>query len=176
MKVREGVTFRFRFLLHDNERLGILAKDKLNLFEQLVLLLGMGAKTAVGYGQFFNEKKYLGISVKEEVTDTKTGTSHGKKPDFPKKPKPDKNPINYTFKAIKRAARRADHITGKVTDNQNQQITVDYLFEGSLQTTIIPYPRSEVIEVGRLIRMKVKDAGSSDLTKKPVFQFGGYAN
>ncbi len=49
LKVAPGVTFRFNFDLHD----GILSKEvKLKLFLNILLDMGVGAKTNVGYGQF----------------------------------------------------------------------------------------------------------------------------
>ncbi len=56
LKVRPGVTFRFVFELHDfkNENGDIIltAGQKLELFKKILLDLGVGAKTNVGYGQF----------------------------------------------------------------------------------------------------------------------------
>lgn len=49
MKILPEVTFRFQFQLRD----GIISKErKLDLFRKLLLTLGAGAKTNVGYGQF----------------------------------------------------------------------------------------------------------------------------
>ena len=52
MKVRPGVTFEFRFQLHDFEAPGLTvsAVQKKELFQTLVSLFGVGAKTDVGYG------------------------------------------------------------------------------------------------------------------------------
>lgn len=51
LKVRPGVTFEFLFLLHDYA--GIMtAEQKLNLYKELILLGGAGARTNVGFGQF----------------------------------------------------------------------------------------------------------------------------
>ena len=57
MKVKPNVKYRFRFILHDQKPSGgdtaILTKaEKLELFRQLILLGGAGAKTNVGFGQF----------------------------------------------------------------------------------------------------------------------------
>lgn len=49
LKVLGEVTFRFQFELTE----GLLSKaQKLQLFQQIILQLGVGAKTNVGYGQF----------------------------------------------------------------------------------------------------------------------------
>ena len=49
IKVSPEVTFRFEFRLSDA---GIKKEKKLNLFKQIILDLGLGAKTNVGYGKF----------------------------------------------------------------------------------------------------------------------------
>jgi Uncharacterized protein predicted to be involved in DNA repair (RAMP superfamily) len=49
LKVLPQVEYRFEFQLTNN---GIDAKHKLLLFRQIILDLGLGAKTNVGYGQF----------------------------------------------------------------------------------------------------------------------------
>lgn len=49
LKVLPSVIFRFQFALTD----GLISSDnKLKLFQRIILDLGLGAKTAVGYGQF----------------------------------------------------------------------------------------------------------------------------
>lgn len=55
LKVRPGVKFEFLFLLHDymdDNRVIMTADQKLDLYEKLLLLGGIGAKTNVGFGQF----------------------------------------------------------------------------------------------------------------------------
>lgn len=47
LKVRSNVTFRFRFKFTNNKLLEICKK---NLFEELIKIVGMGAKTNTGYG------------------------------------------------------------------------------------------------------------------------------
>ncbi len=66
LKVRPGVTFRFVFELHDlkNEKgeTILTAEDKLKLFKRILLDLGVGAKTNVGYGQFVESNGISGNS------------------------------------------------------------------------------------------------------------------
>ena len=50
LKVLPEVTFQFQFDLKDSE--GLSALEKKELFEEILKLLGIGAKTNVGYGQF----------------------------------------------------------------------------------------------------------------------------
>ena len=54
MKVLPEVVFEFRFRLKPSsiDALTISPEDKLNLFKSILLSLGIGAKTNVGYGQF----------------------------------------------------------------------------------------------------------------------------
>lgn len=52
LKVRPGVVMRFRFLLKDTNQPFVSADKKLELFRQILLDLGAGAKTNVGYGRF----------------------------------------------------------------------------------------------------------------------------
>jgi len=53
LKILPNVTFRFDFLLQDSKVCPELtAVNKVKLFENILLTLGIGAKTRVGYGQF----------------------------------------------------------------------------------------------------------------------------
>jgi CRISPR-associated protein Cmr6 len=57
LKVRSDIVFQFQFRLFNtpiNEDLIFLAEYKKELFKQILLDLGIGAKTNVGYGQFIN--------------------------------------------------------------------------------------------------------------------------
>ena len=50
LKINSGIVWRFSFRLQDGNRLR--AGEKLELFKQLLLAYGVGAKTNTGYGQF----------------------------------------------------------------------------------------------------------------------------
>jgi CRISPR-associated protein Cmr6 len=54
LKIASGVTLEFRFDLKDSfmEDIKVSAEQKLDLFKQILLDFGIGAKTNVGYGQF----------------------------------------------------------------------------------------------------------------------------
>lgn len=59
IKVRPDIAFRFSFLLTDYvnaEGVQVTASEKLELFRQLILLAGIGAKTNVGYGKFAEKR------------------------------------------------------------------------------------------------------------------------
>ena len=49
LKVKPHITFRFQFDLKHSE--GLTGKEKSDVFKEILLLLGIGAKTNVGYGQ-----------------------------------------------------------------------------------------------------------------------------
>ncbi len=51
MKVKQNVKFEFCFLLKDCPELGLTSGDKLELFKKLLLEMGVGAKTNVGFGR-----------------------------------------------------------------------------------------------------------------------------
>ncbi len=55
VKVKPDVVFEFRFMLKDGNT--VSAEKKLELFRQIILDLGIGAKTNVGFGRFTDEIK-----------------------------------------------------------------------------------------------------------------------
>ena len=56
LKVRPEVIFKFHFLLQDSKVIPELtAEKKLQLFKEILMEFGIGAKTNVGYGQFTSE-------------------------------------------------------------------------------------------------------------------------
>lgn len=62
MKVLPGIPFRFQFDIKDS-KVGYLTKgQKILLFRQLILTLGIGAKTNVGYGQFTEYNPNIGTN------------------------------------------------------------------------------------------------------------------
>ncbi len=54
LKILANVTFKFQFILKDSviDGITISASEKLHLFKTILLDMGIGAKTNVGYGQF----------------------------------------------------------------------------------------------------------------------------
>lgn len=62
IKVKGGVEYRFMFVLHDykNDDGNVISADEIKeLFKQLLLLGGIGAKTNVGFGQFSDKKSEI---------------------------------------------------------------------------------------------------------------------
>lgn len=54
LKVLPNVSFRFNFILKDDKYLS--ADEKLRIFKRIILDVGIGAKTNVGYGKFKESK------------------------------------------------------------------------------------------------------------------------
>lgn len=72
IRIRPGVTFRFQF--HLKETLGITPQQKLNIFRQIMLDLGIGAKRNVGYGVLHESQTGIcEICGKPTKQNTKTG-------------------------------------------------------------------------------------------------------
>lgn len=67
VKVKPNVCFRFHFLLKDNDML--TAKEQAELFKKLILDLGIGAKTNVGFGKFSPKKNEEQICIVKAQTD-----------------------------------------------------------------------------------------------------------
>ncbi len=63
LKVLPGVAFRFQFDLKDGS---IAADQKCRLFKKIILDLGIGAKTSVGYGQFAASPRDTREEIKKE--------------------------------------------------------------------------------------------------------------
>ena len=57
IRIRPGVKIKFQFRL--NETMGITAEQKLRLFKQILVDLGIGAKRNVGYGNLIEPEKAL---------------------------------------------------------------------------------------------------------------------
>lgn len=72
LKVSSNVQFRFEFRLFDSKICSDLTADKkLELFKYLILTLGLGAKTNVGYGQFVKEEESMHKSNSEDIQKSK---------------------------------------------------------------------------------------------------------
>ncbi len=52
LKILPEVVFQFRFDLYNDVHLNITGEEKKNIFRQIIIDLGAGAKTNVGYGKF----------------------------------------------------------------------------------------------------------------------------
>ena len=69
MKIMPNVSFEFSFLLNDitfDNGITFTADDKLQLFKRILLDIGIGAKTNVGYGQFKDYSASLGGKKEKE--------------------------------------------------------------------------------------------------------------
>lgn len=75
LKIMPGVTFQFDFTLRNSKVLPDLdARKKEKLFKTLILDMGVGAKTNVGYGQFLEPEKWVKIFGIEAGVDVETKT------------------------------------------------------------------------------------------------------
>ena len=99
IKVRPNVTFQFNFDLKDSEINGvkISADDKLKLFTEILKLLGIGAKTNVGFGMLEEAKSPVQEKTLDEMEKKRFDFSYSpfnpdsKEQRNPGAPKPDKN-------------------------------------------------------------------------------------
>lgn len=160
LKVMADVTFRFRFKLHDNAALGISAADKLALIEQIVLYFGLGAKTSVGYGRFVNAHSAIAES---------TGSTT---PPPPLPPLP-QAPENHTQAEFTRAYKQGKYLTGKVVNNENGVLRVEYTVENQTYQGDIKYPSSASIPIGAAVNLGITDPGNPAKKILPRLKFGG---
>lgn len=66
VKIRPEVKFRFSFKLKDSKKLSFNIEQKKLFFENILIFLGIGAKTNVGYGQLERiEEKHIDIKISE---------------------------------------------------------------------------------------------------------------
>jgi len=82
LKVLPKVGFQFRFDLKDGKIL--TAEQKLTLFKKILLTIGIGAKTNVGYGQFVEDAKNNNAPQKETNSKSKEDNHSGNKSDSKK--------------------------------------------------------------------------------------------
>lgn len=80
LKVLPGVVYRFQFQLHEykDEKLDLTLKknDVKDLFKDIIKLIGVGAKTNVGYGQLLTEEEYLELYTSEKELSAFKGKSN----------------------------------------------------------------------------------------------------
>lgn len=75
LKIKPGVCFKFGFIFKDYricDNVIITAEDKLKLCKQILLDMGIGAKTNVGFGVLLEKKQVMHELIKEEKNANKT--------------------------------------------------------------------------------------------------------
>jgi len=185
------VSIRFDFDLKDSQVWPALtASKKVELFQEILVLMGIGAKTRVGYGKLVNPQAKpevpkpspLEPRIPQNIPQGRgRAQKGGKQPYTPPKPRPvvpqeintDELP-DVTFAQLRTASRRGGRIIGMVKDNANGQLILAYKVDGELREATIRYAGSSSIKLGTRIRLTVKSPGTADLSQQPVFGFGGY--
>ena len=103
IKILPEVTFRFNFLLR-GKKAGLSAKNREDLFKRILLDLGIGAKTNVGYGQFAEESEEEKRDREEKALKIKTAIEEAelesKKKAALKEKELDDKGFNDSFKEI----------------------------------------------------------------------------
>ena len=107
LKILPNVQFQFNFKLTNNG--GLSSENKLKLFEQILLDLGIGAKTNVGYGQFTENEPVAGTSSGVSDEDDRNGENPKKQPPIGT---PDLTIAEYT------------RITGKYSNDQQYKAKI----------------------------------------------------
>ncbi|MDX2246830.1 MAG: type III-B CRISPR module RAMP protein Cmr6 [Bacteroidia bacterium] len=176
LKVRAGVKFRFRFRVNDCQRLGVTAKDKLQLFEKIILSFGLGAKTAVGYGQLMNANREVHVekTIRPAEGNPNGGTTSPTPGDKGNgKPETPGGLPNYTSAELRHIHKQGKHLIGEVRDNTGGQLKAVFMLEGKEAEAVIKYPASSSFPPGTRIKIKIADPGNPDRNVAPVFGFGG---
>ncbi len=108
IKVLAGIAFEFRFRLSDSKnRPEWTSAAKEKLFRTILLTLGIGAKTNVGYGQFTEKDSFEGIVEKRKLDDTL----------ITKDPPPPDRPENKFHQNATLFLKKNKHFTGIVSDS-----------------------------------------------------------
>ena len=143
LKVLPNIGFDFKFILHDVDEWTSEIKEK--LFKQILLTLGAGAKTNVGYGQFLSEKEKkkleqtAALRIKEEkqkpaIEKNKPG---GSERGINYKPKKDEKTEYNSLDKYKNIVKQPEQAEREVASDQWPDISVIKPKEGSITAKII---------------------------------------
>ncbi|MEL6676287.1 MAG: type III-B CRISPR module RAMP protein Cmr6 [Bacteroidota bacterium] len=152
LKVRAGISYRFLFRLHDSQELGVSAKEKLSLFEQLILTLGLGAKTSVGYGQFTNSQKKMEIEPSVSSGQRKPGLVEEPVPPLPAPKNEDREMRLLPLEKM----RRGREVEARVTAHQGRQLLLQLGFEG-YEEIVRVQAAVQLFPVGTLCKVQVNN-------------------
>jgi CRISPR-associated protein Cmr6 len=143
LKILPEIKIIFQFDLKD----GILStEEKQKLFEKIILSIGIGAKTNVGYGQFRKNQSIVGQSQQSNSgsSTTKPSFTTTQQPEIVlPKPKP--------FDRLN----NGDKVTGTVTDNSNGELLFKVDIEGEYRVKPFKYGSCEDYKVGRKAILEV---------------------
>lgn len=141
LKVRPNIAFQFCFKL-TNEGCSIAEKEK--IFREILLTMGIGAKTNVGYGQFKNEKEGVSEISTEDNNLNDIATIPINAPDF------------RTLRADR------DKIEAKVIDNINNTLKLQLFVKNYPNEFLLyPSPAASAYQIGTILKLQVrKDRGN----------------
>ncbi len=143
LKVLPKVKFQFQFKLSDQG--GLLSIQKKHFFKEILLTLGIGAKTNVGYGQFDDDNPVAEKIKINNPGDAATQVNHPSKPPAPPPPPPVFDfPKSKPFDRL----RNGDRITGTVVNNSNGELLFKVEVEGEFQVKSFKYASSSDYKPG----------------------------
>lgn len=157
LKIRPNVTFTFQFKLGESYSVDendisvsrprlLTADQRLELFRQLLLVLGVGAKTNTGFGQFKQNKKAIAFPQKEVASDAKKD----------EQATVTNSTQSNEFKHLKKGAKG---IAMVVNDPKTppQHIALQLLVEGSSEVVIsyLKFPAGR--EIGQVAKAEIAD-------------------
>lgn len=159
LKVLPGVDFLFDFKLYDSRLWpDLTAAKKREFFREILLDLGIGAKTNVGYGSL--EDKSLRKRVKWPPTID------------PVPPEPKADWPENSFGELAKANRSRKGVPARVLSIEGKTIKVGMILKGEKREFTFDYPAPHLLTVGKDIQVKVKQMSSRDGKKPLIFEFG----
>lgn len=174
LKVMPQVRFRFDFLLSDSQLWPALTAGRLEAcFREILLILGAGAKTRNGYGQFADPEAQAESPQPSSLPPRRPATlptGSGAKRNEPPKPT---ELQSHSQGDLRNAERRGGWITGEVLDNAGKQLRVRFLIDKQECEATFGYPASDRFPLGSLIKLKVKQANDPLNGRPPRFDMGG---
>lgn len=168
LKVRPGVTFAFQFRLtesykkkEDNAEMTprlLTSIQRLELFRQILLFLGAGAKTNTGFGHFEDTGRVDLAGIKKL-----TGQAETAEPE-PEKRQPEPAPKTSARIDISKV-RRGNTVDGLVVKKENGVLYIQLDVDGYTGEVSCKYP-SDRIQAGQRVRLRVNNVeGKGDKTK-----------
>ncbi len=135
--------YEFNFSLQSNSIEPVLSKDKLSLlFQKIIITLGIGAKTNVGYGQFSEQLKNI-----NNVNNNKKDVGQQKIPDL----NHEKNLSNI----------KMDDVLNAIVQSNSGGVTIDLgIRDITFKPRLIGVSPAD-FPIGKKIKVKVTQIGKS---------------
>ena len=148
LKIMPGVTIRFDFSLKNttlaNDR-EINTEAKCRLFKDILLYLGVGAKTNVGYGQLVDpdgpDLAYMDTT-QEDLDKDNGGKTGGSR-------------LPQRISLAKMG--REEIVEATVIDNTNKKLILELAIDGFDDVVEISYNNSSLFSIGSLVKIRVYD-------------------